>query len=284
MPTDNQSADRRKLASELARLRAARGASGRDMAADLGEGWSQAKVSRTENGHTVPPLEDIEKWLRYCNAGSELTQELMSIGRRVQIEVATHRDLNRKGHAEQQRGRKEHDADARVIRIYQNEVVPGLLQAPGYMRHLLLALGAVAEETVSESVAARIDRQSIVYDEDKFFEIVVTETALAWQPGPASVSREQLLKLRVFLHMKNFKLGFVSREQQKLVLPSNSFVMTEWADGDCDVVSELNTAEVVTADPNDVKDYLVMFERQAAAAAYGDAADEILQRVLDGLI
>jgi len=247
------------------------------MAADLG--WSQPKISRTEAGLNVPPIEDIRRWLDYCDAPEQQKQEMLGLAEEVATEVVTHRELNRGGHAAQQRVRIKHDADADLISIYQPEVIPGLLQTPEYTRRLLLATGSATPDSVAESVAARLERQAIIYDESKTIHAVITETALAWQPWPASVSREQLDRLRTLAALPNVHIGIVSREQQKKAPTSNSFVLTHWPDGAMDVVVESLTAEVTITDPDGVAVYQDMFKHQQQYAAYGEDALPLLERV-----
>lgn len=282
MPNDDNLGSRARLAAGLKRLRSSTGVSGRQMAADLG--WSQPKISRTESGLNIPPVPDIERWLNYCNASEQLKQDLLKLATEVETEVVTNRELNREGHAAQQRGRIQHDAGADTIRVYQPEVVPGLLQTPEYTRRLLLMIGAATPENVADSVAARIERQSILYDESKTIEAVITETALSWQPWPASIAREQLDRLRTLATLPNVHIGIVSREQQKKAPTSNSFVLTHWPDGAMDVVAESLTAEVTITKPDDVSIYVDMFEQQQQFAAYGDDASALFARVSRELI
>lgn len=251
------------------------------MAADLG--WSQPKISRTESGLNIPPVADIERWLDYCGASEQQKQEVLKLATEVATEVVTNRELNRGGHAAQQRLRIKHDVDADVIRVYQPEVVPGLLQIPEYTRRLLLMIDAATPETVAESVAARIERQAILYDESKIIEAVIAETALAWQPWPASVAREQLDRLHTLSSRSNVRIGIVSREQQRKAKTSNSFVLTHWPDGAMDVVTESLTAEITITEPGDIAVYQDMFEHQQNHAAYGKAAAALLDRVASEL-
>jgi transcriptional regulator with XRE-family HTH domain len=282
VPTDDSLSPRRaRLAEELKRLRKSTGVSGRQMAADLR--WSQPKISRTESGLNLPPVEDIERWLDYCDASEQLKQEVLKLATEVATEVVTNRELNRGGHAAQQRLRIAHDANADNIRVYQPEVVPGLLQTPEYTRRLLLMIGSATPETVGDSVAARMERQAILYDGTKIIEAVITETALAWQPWPASVAREQLDRLRSLATLPHVHIGIVSREQQKKAPTSNSFVLTHWPDGAMDVVVESLTAEVTVTEPDDVAVYEDMFEQQRRHAAYGDDASALFSRVASEL-
>lgn len=278
MPTRDDLSERRKrLAESLRMLRKSAGVSGRQMASDLE--WSQPKVSRSESGLNVPPVADIRLWLDYCDATEQQKHDVLELADEVATEVVSNRELNRAGHAQQQRLRIQHDADADTVMIYQPEVVPGLLQTPEYMRRLFLDIAAATPDTVAESIAARVERQSIVYDETKTLDIVLTETALAWQPGPASVSREQLNRLCTLAEYPNVHLGVVSREQQKHAPTCNSFVLTRWPGGAADVVTESLTAEVTITDVDDVATYEAMFTRQKRHASYGDDALAVLARV-----
>lgn len=278
---DNLSPRRKQLAEALGALRKAAGVSGRRMATDLE--WSQAKISRSESGRNVPPIADIRRWLNYCGASEQHSQELLELAGEVATEVVTNRELNRAGHAQQQRERIHHDADADAIMIYQPEVVPGLLQTPEYMRRLLLGIGAATPDTVPDSIAARVQRQAIVHEATTTIDVVITETALAWQPGPASVSREQLNRLRTLAELGNVHIGIVSREQQKHAPTCNSFVLTRWPDDMKDVVTESLTAEITITNTDDVATYEAMFESQRNHAAYGDDAQALITRVIDDL-
>lgn len=278
---DNLSSRRIRLGEQLQRLRKSTGVSGRKMAADLG--WSQPKISRSESGLNVPPIEDIRRWLNYCNTSEQQKKQVLGLAEEVATEVVTNRELNRGGHAAQQRVRIKHDADADLISIYQPEVVPGLMQTPEYSRRLLLAIGSAVTDTVADSVAARMERQAILYDESKTINAVITETALAWQPWPANVQREQLDRLRTLARLPNVNIGIVSREQQKKAPTSNSFVLTHWPDGAMDVVTESLTAEVMITDPADVAIYQHMFEQLQQYAIYDAEALPFLERVADEL-
>ncbi|MFI5614708.1 helix-turn-helix domain-containing protein [Amycolatopsis sp. NPDC051903] len=278
MPTDDNLSPRRKeLGERLQQLRNATGVSGRQMAADLG--WSQPKISRAEAGLNLPPTGDIRRWLDYCNASDQHKYEVLALADEVATEVVTNRELNRGGHAAQQLARIKHDAEADRISIYQPEVIPGLLQTPEYTRRLLLLIGAATPDVVAESVAARTQRQTILYDEAKTISVVITETALAWQPWPSSVSREQLDRLRTLAALPNVDIGIVSREQQKKAPTSNSFVLTHWPDDVMDVVVESLTAEVTITNRPDVDVYQHMFTQQQQYAAYGKDALLLLDRV-----
>jgi transcriptional regulator with XRE-family HTH domain len=278
---DNLSQRRHQLGEALRALREARGVSGRQMGGDLG--WNQSKISRTESAINVPPIEDIRRWLEYCGASEQQLHDVLALAELVAIEVVTHRELNRGGHAAQQRRRIQHEVGAQRICVYQPEFVPGLLQTAEYIRRLFIAINVATAEDVGDSVAARIERQAIVHEGVTKVDAVITETALAWQPGPPSVSVEQLDRLRTLMRLANVRIGIVSREQQRHAPVCNSFVLTEWPDRMADVVTESLTAEVTITDPVDVEVYREMYRRQTEYAAYGDEALPLLARVAEQL-
>jgi hypothetical protein len=281
LSNDNLSPQRRRLAAALKQLRATAQINGRMMAADLG--WSQSKISRAERGLTLLDPADVARWLTYCAAPDDQQTDLQLLAEQVQVEVVTNRQLNQGGHAQQQRNRIEYYADIDSMRIYQPEVVPGMLQTASYARALLLAIGAATPDTVGESVTARLDRQALLYDESKTIEAVITETALAWQPATAAISREQLDRLATLAKLPNVHIGIVSRQAMRRTLTCNSFTLASWPDGRAEVNTESLTAEVVITDDQDVAAYDEMWRTQKAAAVYGSAAADLLHQLVDEL-
>jgi transcriptional regulator with XRE-family HTH domain len=277
LPDPTGSTRRRDLARRLKELREEAGLSGRALAAELG--WSQAKVSRGERGETMLPVADIGRWLRRCGAAPEETDRLLTLAEDAAVEAIANRHLNRWGHANHQRDRIERETTASEIAIYQPEVIPGLLQTADYAHDLLLAIGSATPDTVADSVAARVERQDAVTAASIAVNCVITETALAWQPGAAEVSRAQLERLIELSTRPHLRIGVVSTDAQRRVLTSNSFVLTRWPDGAAEVETESLTAETTISDPEDVEVYARMFALQSDSAVYGSEADAIIRAV-----
>jgi transcriptional regulator with XRE-family HTH domain len=271
------SPNRLKLAARLKSLREEAKLSGRSLAAELG--WSQAKVSRGERGETLLPVADIARWLRRCGATDSETEYLLELAEDEAVEATTIRRLNRQGHDRHQRNRIERERAAESISVYQPEVVPGLLQTPEYCRDLLLAIGAATVDTVDASVAARVERQRAIAEAGVVFDAVITEPALAWQPGSAAVSRYQLDRLLELLDAPSASLGIVSLNAMRRALTCNAFELLRWPDGSAEVDTEALTVEETVRAPEDVETYAAMFAHQRGHAAYGAEAAAILRRV-----
>ncbi|WP_238449776.1 Scr1 family TA system antitoxin-like transcriptional regulator [Micromonospora sp. 4G55] len=122
---------RRRLGTELRRLREAAGLTGDQVIERIG--WASAsKLSRLENGRSRPDPDDVRLLLDLYGAEPELRDDLIGItheagdmrGWRKSYPVMT----------QQQLGWAEIEAGCAEIREYNPVLVPGLLQTPGYAR------------------------------------------------------------------------------------------------------------------------------------------------------
>ena len=103
--------------------------------------------------------------------------------------------------------------------MYQSEVVPGLLQTPDYARRLREIHSLLPAAEIPASVLSLMNRQTVLFDESKQFDLVMTETALRWRPGPASVMLAQLDRIaalvQIVVHMRFFLHVDLSRQKRE---------------------------------------------------------------------
>lgn len=183
----------------LRRLRAGAGhATGKDFAAAIG--WQASKVSRIENGRTLPARADLDVWLEAVDAPADLAETVHDEAREIRLDRDSWKRQLRHGHAGRQR--IEADAERRATRITSVEffVVPGLVQTADYARAVFM-MAAELHGTPSDAdgaVRERIRRQDALYDPDKRVEILVGESALRYPLCPAPVMRTQLDRLWCF--------------------------------------------------------------------------------------
>jgi hypothetical protein len=86
-----------------------------------------------------------------------------------------------------------HERAARVLRLFQVTLIPGLFQTPEYARAMLAARPHVTGDEVENLVAARLARQEILDGENPpLVYAVLDEAALHRQVGGAEVMRDQL--------------------------------------------------------------------------------------------
>ncbi|MGW7431334.1 helix-turn-helix domain-containing protein [Streptomyces sp. NPDC054861] len=145
------------------------------------------------------------------------------------------------------RRRAEMDAKAVTLREYQTDVVPGLLQAPGYARALLaqIATGDEAEERVR----ARLSRQQRFLAEDgPVYIAVLDESCLRNVVGDAAVMRDQHAHLLAVGQRPNIWIQ-VAPAARPLVRPTTSMSLITLPGGDRWVYSESLSRGHLTDDP-----------------------------------
>src|SRR5215469_11471508 len=155
---------RRRLAAELRRLRDQSGLSTTDAAKKLG--WQASRLSRIETRQSGITAPDLRKLLNaYGVEGEEYRAHLAELARRV----------NERGWWQKYAGLIGTnyadliglEAEARTIRSYEQELVPGLLQTPEYAQ----AVFRVGRPTDTNAelkrwVEVRIERQEVLVRSD----------------------------------------------------------------------------------------------------------------------
>src|SRR5437667_3895398 len=103
--TAEVSPQRRALGEALRRLREAAGLNQRELARRTG--WQQPKVSRLENGHTVPSDDDIAAWVRVVGADESAQTELANLAEQITTEAIAWKTLHRHGYGRNQQAIEE---------------------------------------------------------------------------------------------------------------------------------------------------------------------------------
>lgn len=163
---------------------------------------------------------------------------------------------------------------ARLIRTFQHSVVPGLLQTADYARRLLSMLRPDERRSVAAMVAGRMDRQVVLYDEEKRFEFLITEAALRWRPGPVRTLLAQLDRISSITTLENVSVGLILEGQEATVPNSHGFSVYSGDDGDMDTFVEVETihANLIIGDSDAVARYLDHWMKLSGMAIYGDEA------------
>ncbi|MGH3519518.1 MAG: helix-turn-helix domain-containing protein [Haloechinothrix sp.] len=265
-----------EFGESLRRLRASAGyPTGKDFAQAIG--WQASKVSRIENGRTLPTLADVEAWVGAVGASPEIAVSMRDDMHGIRIARDRWKRHLRHGHAGRQR--IEADTERRAVRITAVEffLVPGLVQTADYAR-AVLTIAAERFDTprdTDEAVRERIRRQDVLYDSDKRIEIIVAETALRYPICSAPVMRAQLDRLTTLCGLPHVRFGVLPLDT---VLPT--ITMHGYASFDDAVAVEVNHTEIAVTDPDDVALYERITERLWSVAAEGVDARAILARLL----
>jgi transcriptional regulator with XRE-family HTH domain len=269
----------RDVAGILRGLRADAHLSTRQLAAALG--WSQARVSRIELGSTRASAEDATAWASATGATAEVMAELAALIEQADAyQVRPWKTVHSKGLAATQRDVARVEAAMTGLRNFQCALIPGLLQTAAYARTDLEVADVTGRGGVAEAVAARMNRQDILYDPARDFVFVLTAGALhPYFPLPAEVARSQADRLVSVATLPNVTIAVIPATAQPGEPYLSSFTLFE-VDPDPVVLVELFSTELLLGGADDVSLYRETFARFQGAAVTGDDAEALIREAL----
>lgn len=219
----------RLLGEALRQARTERNLTLRDAAAVIR--GSVSKVSRLERGESPPRDRDVRDLVAFYQLSSEQSHEIEGLLQQAKDNVwwqkygdVTPNWLKRLIGLE---------AGATRITCYENHVVPGLLQTPGYMRALVSnGLPGASPEEIKRRVDLRCDRQRILWTARRPSVVAMLEEAILLRPvGGASVMCEQLDHLIELSERDGINIRIVPFERSASVAPSYPITHLTFGDG-----------------------------------------------------
>ena len=245
-------------------------------------GVSQSKVSKIENARVAVSVADARAWLSAVGASADKSAELAQRAEQAVTEAVTWRAALREHDLpamQQEVALLEQTATA--IRVFQPALVPGLLQTADYARRVYLSGHRAERPDIGAAVIARLERQAVLYEEEKRFEFVITEAVLRWRLGPIGVMLSQLDRIRSVATLPNVAVGIIPLVAEAAVWHSHGFNLFEGPDGEDFVHVETLTAGLNISDPNDVQRYREAFDRLKGVAAFEHQSAELIERLID---
>jgi transcriptional regulator with XRE-family HTH domain len=266
--------EREALGLWLGQLRRDAGLNGKELAGLLG--WHASKVSRIELGRQTASRDDVTTWARAAGkpeAAGELTARVTAL----ETHYVSHRRILSRGHTGLQRAWAAHEEATTCLRAFEVAFVPGLLQTADYARYVFAAMAALKDlpDDADTAIAARMERQRVLYDPAKRFHFVVTTGALRARTCPAEVMRGQLDRLVVATTMERVRFGIIPDNTRLLAHPVHGF----WILDDRLVQIETLPADLNLTDESEIRLHADAFGLLASAAVYGGAARAILARL-----
>jgi transcriptional regulator with XRE-family HTH domain len=279
VPSSSARQAREALGARLRAVRTAAGLTARELAGTTGQHYT--RVSKIENGVQAPTDADIRAWCRECRAEDEAPDLLASL-RSVE---SAYKEFRRESRAGMKRVVGPHTPAlydrTTVFRIYEHNVVPGLLQTPAYSAAMLSFWTKFLEapDDVEAAVAARMERQQVLYRRGTKFVVVLEEQALRTFFGTAETQLGQLDRLLSVMSLPSVSLGIVPLMTERVAVGSTGF----WIFDEALVALETPTASIAVDRPGEVALYLRMFEALKGPARTGAAAREMILRVMGEL-
>ncbi|MFG2928721.1 helix-turn-helix domain-containing protein [Streptomyces achromogenes] len=265
---------RERMKALGARLRVLRGESGLTGAVLAQRaGVGQPTVSKIETGRMVPSRDVLDRLLGALGLDESVSREVRELLAGV---VAAEDDEPTAVDVAEGTTVDEEVRSAQSVRSFQCVVLPAMLQSAEYARHVFQSAPRSTPEAVGRAVAARVDRQSVLYEPGRESVFVVTEAVLRTWPGSPALMLAQFDRLLAVESLSTVRLGVIPWRRPVPVLPRHGFTL-------CDqraVVIETFDNERVSTDAAEVAAYEETFERFERAAVFGDEVRELLLRVM----
>ncbi|MGW5326795.1 helix-turn-helix domain-containing protein [Streptomyces sp. NPDC004014] len=262
----------RALGARLRGLRTEAGLTGAVLAHRAGVG--QPTVSKVETGRMVPSLDVLDRLSRALGLDESTAHEVRDLLAAV-VDAA---DSDGAERATPVAGTTvdEEVRSARLVWSFQCVVLPAMLQTAEYARHVFESAPNSTPEAVGRAVAARVERQSVLYEAGRESVFVLTEAVLRTWPGTPALMLAQFDRLLAVESLSTVRLGVIPWRRPVPVLPRHGFTL-------CDrqaVVVETFADERVSVDSAEVVAYEEAFSRFERAAVFGDEMRELLLRVM----
>ncbi|GGY57369.1 transcriptional regulator [Streptomyces geysiriensis] len=261
------------LGARLRGLRAEAGLTGAVLAQRAGVG--QPTVSKVENGRMVPSVDVMRRLSRALDLDESTDREMRDLLNAVE---AAPDAVEASSIDEVLAGTTVDEAvrSARLVRSFQCVVLPAMLQSAEYARHVFESAPDSTPEAVGRAVAARVERQSVLYEPGRESSFVLTEAVLRTWPGSPALMLAQLDRLLAVDSLTTVRIGVIPWRRAVPVMPRHGFTL-------CDrgaVVVETFRGERVVDDSAEVAAYEEAFSRFEGAAIFGVEARELLLRVM----
>ncbi|MEV7022432.1 helix-turn-helix transcriptional regulator [Kitasatospora sp. NPDC093558] len=260
---DSPTVLRRRLGSELRRLREGAKLQAKSAADSLG--FSATKVSRIESGQTTLKESDVRAMLELYGVTDEA--ELR------QFITLTRRSTQRGWWHDYGEALPEWfqtyvglEADASRIRTYESGLVPGLFQTAGYAREIFRThdRNQSSDATIERRVKLRLQRQEIIRDPSALtVHSVVSEAVLRRPVGGAEVMAQQVKHLIATAQQSNITVQVIPFTVGAHPALSTNFRILSFSD----VPGEIAYSEALTSS--------IYIEKQSDIAWHATAFDQL---------
>jgi transcriptional regulator with XRE-family HTH domain len=274
----NPTVRRRRLGSELRKLRELRGMTAEEVAARLLV--SQSKISRLENGRRSISQRDVRDLCSvYAVEDHRIVDSLMQMAKESRQQGWWHAfgDVPYSVYIGL-------ETEAASVRNYESLLIPGLLQTREYAHAVVT--GMVPEATPSEidkRTEVRMKRQVRVNDPDNplRFWTVFDESALRRVVGDRHVMIAQLQALVELSHAPNITVQVLPYDVGAHPGMAGTFSLLEFAEASDSSVVYLEgvTSDLYLEKPIEVQQYSVMYEHLRAQALNPDQTRQFMSDV-----
>jgi transcriptional regulator with XRE-family HTH domain len=182
-------------------------------------GYSASTIASFEQGRRIPPPKFIDK-----------ADELLDVGGLLK---ASKEEVARAQYPAFFRDAARLEAQAVALHVYATKAIPGLLQTEEYAQAVFrMWRPLLSEETISQRVAARLDRQEIFSRTPlRTISFVIEEFLLRRLHGGRAAMRGQLEQILLHGHRRNVEIQVMPITQEEHAGLEGPFTLIETKEG-----------------------------------------------------
>ncbi|MGH3309753.1 MAG: helix-turn-helix domain-containing protein [Streptomyces sp.] len=274
----NPTVRRRRLGQELRRLREVKGMTAEEVADRLLV--SQSKISRLENGRRSISQRDVRDLCGvYEVEDHRIVDSLMQMAKESRQQGWWHAfgDIPYSVYIGL-------ETDAASLRVYEPQVVPGLLQTKAYAEAVCEgALPEASAADIEKRVQVRMRRQDRVNDLRRPLRLwaVLDESALRREVGGRQTMVEQLERLNEVSQLPHVTVQVMPFSMGAHPGVNGQYAILEFPDASDSSVVYLEgvTSDLYLEKTHDVQSYSVMYEHLRAEALNPDQTRQFIEKV-----
>ncbi|ONK13719.1 helix-turn-helix transcriptional regulator [Streptomyces sp. MP131-18] len=276
----NPTVRRRRLGQELRRLREERAMTAEEVADRLLV--SQSKISRLENGRrSISPRDVRDLCGVYGVDDQRLVESLMQMARESRQQGWWHAFAELSPTYSVYIGL---EMDASSLRVFEPQVIPGLLQTADYATALIAgALPEVGPGEVGSRVQVRMRRQQRLWEDRTPLRLwaVVDEAVLRREVGGRRVMMEQMQRLSECAALPHVTLQVLPFSAGAHPGVNGQYAILEFPEASDSTVIYLEggTSDLYLEKPHDVQHYSVMYEHLRAQALSPEATRRFIEEL-----
>ncbi|MGQ0776831.1 MAG: helix-turn-helix domain-containing protein [Pseudonocardiales bacterium] len=238
-------------------------------------GWHFTKVSKLEHGTQNPSEDDLRAWCHACGAEDQILDLIATMRAIESMYIEWRRSLH-SGMKHGQKARIPLYERTKLFRVYEPGLVPGLFQTADYASVIIaqaIEFNQIPND-LGDAVAARMERQRVLYVGDRSFLVVLEEQALRTHVGDADVMAGQLNRLLEVMSLHRLSLGIIPAMGQRHTWVSVGF----WIFDQHIVHVETPSAELTITQGSEIAVFEKKFARHQRSAVYGQQARSLINR------
>ncbi|WP_169807910.1 helix-turn-helix domain-containing protein [Actinomadura hibisca] len=273
--SDSAAAAKKAFGIRLRDIRLDAGLTGQGLAAR--SGMRNTKISRIEHARQNPSEDDIRQWCTACDV-PHLVPELIAVLREIEQMWVEYRREMRAGQVHIQSRSTPLYESTGLLRAYESNIVPGILQTRAYIVAVLTAsarLHGTPLADVETAADARLSRQHLVTAGNGLnkYSFVIEHGALEHAFGGNTTMSEQLGFLHQVTRLPNVALGIIPPWAKRHVRAGEGFYLFD----EQLVRSEMWSGGFRTRRPEELAFFVRLFGQLRGMAVYGDEARTLIE-------